>query len=296
MPEWIMTVITVGLVGALFLVKLGQGLGATVDDLRFFRRRGGLMLWSLLVVIVLVPLAFWAVVLIVQPPRPVAVGLAILAACPAAPLAMGKVSKTEGVAGYGACLQLSAAGLAVITTPLVLNSLGWALGFRAQVHPLAVAEQVALAQLLPIGLGVAIGVWLPRVKRLAGVLVRVASILLTVSVLLILVRFARFLAGLDIRSYVAMILATLAAISLGHLLAGRGRGMARTLAIESAMRNPGLALLIASLNFSTEKALPVLIPYLVVMSLILLAYMQWQGRRHASPGSSQASEEGERVV
>jgi len=55
--------------------------------------------------------------------------------------------------------------------------------------------------------------------------------------------------------------------------------MKTTLALETAMRNPALALLIGTLNFPQTKPLPILIPCVVISVLIVTIYAKWQGRR-----------------
>jgi hypothetical protein len=39
---------------------------------------------------------------------------------------------------------------------------------------------------------------------------------------------------------------------------------------------------IAALNFSPQKALPVLIPYLIVFMVVTTVYLQWRKRRLGS--------------
>jgi hypothetical protein len=49
-----------------------------------------------------------------------------------------------------------------------------------------------------------------------------------------------------------------------------------TLALEAAGRNPGFALVIAQLNFPPDKALPFLIPYLIVFMALSTVYIIWR--------------------
>ena len=45
-----------------------------------------------------------------------------------------------------------------------------------------------------------------------------------------------------------------------------------TLALESATRNVGLALLIVSTVTTLDKALPVIVPYMIIMAVVGLIY------------------------
>lgn len=57
-----------------------------------------------------------------------------------------------------------------------------------------------------------------------------------------------------------------------------------TLALEAAGRNPGFALVIAQLNFRPDKALPFLIPYLIVFMALSAAYIIWRKRLAGKTG------------
>ena len=279
MPEIFLTVIKAGLAISVFLLKFGIGLSIAPGDLRFIRERPGLMLKSLAAVTVLVPIAVLAIVLLVQPPRRFAIGLAILAASPAAPMIVGKVKKSGGSAGYAASLQLVVTLLAVISTPLVLEFLSWALHFKAEIDPLRVAWQVFITIFLPIGLGVMVGAKLPRLGGLGTWLVKIATFIFLAILLLILTQTAGAFLHMDLRSYLSIVLTVLAALAIGHLLAPKEPEMKTTLALETAMRNPALALLIGALNFPQTKPLPILIPCVVISVLIVTAYAKWQGRK-----------------
>jgi len=269
MAETFLMVIKAGLAISLFLVKFGIGLTIAPGDLRFIRERPGLMLKSLAAVTVLVPIAVLIIILLVQPPRRFAVALAILAASPAAPMVVGKVKKSGGSAGYAASLQLVVTLFALISTPLVLGFLSSALNFKAEIDLLRVAKQVFVTIFLPIGLGVIVGARFPHLERLAAWLVKIATLFFFAVLLLILTKTAGAFLQMDLRSYLA----------IGHLLAPKGPEMKTALALETATRNPALALLIGALNFPQTKPLPILIPCVVISVLIVTIYAKWQGRK-----------------
>jgi inorganic pyrophosphatase len=55
-----------------------------------------------------------------------------------------------------------------------------------------------------------------------------------------------------------------------------------TLAMESGARNFGLAMSIAALHFSEEKALPMSIPYIISFVVISAIYLKWRKRQTAA--------------
>jgi predicted Na+-dependent transporter len=238
------------------------------------------------VVVVLVPLAVVAIDLLLQPARPVAIALAVLAAAPAAPLAMGKAHGSGGAMIYAANLQLLVAFLAPITTPLTLTILEQVLDFEVTVNPLHVAQQVFVMQFLPITLGVLIRTWLPRLEPWGRKLVRIAGLVLLATIAIVIVSLHGAFLSLDWLSYLAIVAMPVAALSIGHLSAPRDPGMRVCLAVEAAMRNPGLALLIGNLNFPEAHPLRTLAPCVVVAILAATIYGKWQQRTASSAPTS----------
>jgi BASS family bile acid:Na+ symporter len=279
MPEVILTIVKYGVVASVFVSMFGLGLNIAPRDLRFSLDHPGLMIRSLVVVVVLVPLAVVAIDLFLQPAKPVAVALAVLAASPAAPLAMGKAQGSGGALVYAANLQLLVAFLAPITTPLTLTILERVLDFEVTVNPLHVAQQVLVMQFLPIGLGVLVRAKLPRLEQWGRRLVKVANLVLLATIAIVLAFLYGAFLDLDWLSYLAIVAMPVAALSIGHLSAPRGSEMRVSLALEAAMRNPGLALLIGNLNFPEAHPLQVLTPCIVVAILFATAYGKWQLRK-----------------
>lgn len=279
MPETLLDALKITLFLSLFLVKFGQGVKIKPGDLRFFRDRRVLMVKSVLAVDILVPAVFLLILLIIRPPRPVSVGLAILAASPAAPFAFWKVHRAGGHLAYAASLQFVLAVLVPLTAPLVLLFFSRALGVSAGVHPSDVALQVFAAQLLPIGLGIFAGARSKRVIRLGTPLIKAATLILILLLLVILLYMHEAFLELGARSYAAVVLSAAGAVAVGHIMSPKEPGMRTALAVETAMRNPGLALLIATLNFPQARPLPILVPIAIVSSLVVTVYANWQNRK-----------------
>jgi BASS family bile acid:Na+ symporter len=279
MPELILWAIKFGLFAGTIILMLAQGLNIPIGHLAFFREHPGLLLRSLLAVVVLVPVAALLVILLVSPYPAVAVGLAILAACPAAPQMIVSIPKAGGELAYVASLHLALGVLSLVMTPVTLALLSDALNFQASVSPFAIAEQVGTSLFIPLLLGMVFLAGFPRAAeriRIPLSLIGQAISLLTIAIILIM--NYNFLLQMDLRSYLAMALTIIIALGIGHFLAPCQPEERTTLALESAARHPGLAFLIASLNFPLMKALPVFIPYLVIFAIISILYIQWRKR------------------
>ncbi|HEX2999274.1 MAG TPA: bile acid:sodium symporter [Armatimonadota bacterium] len=276
----IATIVRGGALVSVFSLMLAQGMDTSLSQLRFFQYRPLLLLRSLFVTLFLVPLIALLVVALIRPERSVAVALAILAVCPAAPLLIMRSPRSGGNPAYSASLHVIMAAFSIVTTPVLLAILARALHFQAVVHPLPIAKQVAVTLLLPVLLGVLFGAkWPELAGRIRRPLVMTAGAVLGVIIVLILVRTISFLAQLDVRAYAAIILMIVLALALGHWLAPPHPEDRIILALETAARHPGLALLIASLNFPGENALAVVIPYLILFFVLSTIYTWLPGVR-----------------
>jgi predicted Na+-dependent transporter len=70
-------------------------------------------------------------------------------------------------------------------------------------------------------------------------------------------------------------------LGMGLVLGPHNANERTTLAMESGARNIGLALTIAVLNFNRERALPVLVPYIIMFVLISSIFLRWRSRQPA---------------
>jgi bile acid:Na+ symporter, BASS family len=256
---------------------LSRGLRTPVSDLRYFVARPGLLLKSLLSVDLIVPLIAIAVILLIMPARSTSIGLLLLAASPAAPLVLNNISRAGGKLDYAVSLQVMLASLAIITTPLTIFILSSITNLHLGVGPLAVARQVGFIILVPIIAGIVFRWLFPALaRRIVRPLEALSSVVLILVFILVILFTYRLLLILDLRSYLAIALMTVGSLVVGHLMASRLPEEQTTLAIESASRNSGLALLIASDFVTLEKALPVMIPYIITSALISFIYVRYR--------------------
>jgi bile acid:Na+ symporter, BASS family len=238
----------------LFTVMLALGLGLPLDALGQWRQHWRLLLRAEVATCLLVPLIGWA--LLSSSPAQLLSSearhaIALMAACPSAPLILRKAGKSGGDAGLAGLLQVGAALVAILTVPLLAN-----LGERVfgvdgwDVLPRQVALQVGQVQLLPLVLGLLLRRQFPATMERALVpLDRLANGLLVVLVVAVLVKTAPLLLGFGVSNVAALVLMALLvllSLALGYAVAGEGPGRRVTTALVTSMRNPGLALLLAS--------------------------------------------------
>ena len=139
-----------------------------------------------------------------------------------------------------------------------------------------IATQVLLAQLLPLGVGAI-------VKRLAPVkgpwigmvLGRSAAILLIGALVSIIVDVRYSILATHRWPIAVAAVTTTAALSVGHLIGGPLPQTRHAIAIAGAMRNVGLALLIATINHMPPTVGVIIISYAITTILIVTAYTWW---------------------
>jgi BASS family bile acid:Na+ symporter len=271
-------IIKIGLPLSIMGTVFAQGLMLAPGQLlAFFKEHPLLMLRSLVVVLVLVPLAALAIILLLKPSPAIGIGLAILAASPMAPLQFMNIAKQGGSLVYLGVLHLSLALLAIISVPGVLYLLSQALGFQAEVDKFQVAKTVGRTIFLPILLGMVVRTFFPKAAgKIVPALGKVATITLYVLALPILVITSKLFLKMDLWSYFVIAIFIVANLAIGHMLGPRDAQGRTTLAMESAARNFGLAVMIGVLNFSREEALPVFILYMIVFVAISTIYLKWR--------------------
>jgi bile acid:Na+ symporter, BASS family len=267
-------------VSTVIMSVFSLALGTTVRQATWLLRRPGLLVRSVLAALVLVPVVSALLVLALGAVEPVAIALVLLAVSPAAPLMRKKAAKVSGDDDYAPSLQLVLALLAIVTVPLSLDLLSALFpAHAAQVSPWAVASQVGRAQILPLFAGMALRAVSPTwAERLARPLGKLAGVLLALIAVLVLVMQGKLLLLVGIGGYVTVVLAASCAILLGQLLGGPDPSTRTALAVASAVRNPGIALLVVQLNFAGRGAGAVILTYVLVSAILLAAYARWRGR------------------
>jgi BASS family bile acid:Na+ symporter len=203
------------------------------------------------------------------------VGIILMAIAPGAPLALRRAIGSGADAGFAPTLQVAIALLAVPAVPLWVEIGNLVFGTKGIADPMAVAKQVFLAQLLPLALGAIVrrsapvyGAWIGRLLGRAGAVLLIAAILGQI------VDLHRIILAAELRPIVVAAITTILALSAGHLI-GQSPEISHAVAIASALRNVGLALLIATSNRVPPTVEVVIVSYAITAMVIVSAYIQW---------------------
>lgn len=258
------------------------GLSVPLKDVAYLLRKPWLFGRSLLAMYVVTPLVAVLLARYVPAPLPVRIAVLLMAISAGAPMLSKKLVKLGASTQYAHSLSVLTALLAVGTMPLSLSLLSAFFGADVSVDPGQVASTVLKGFLVPLLAGMAVRQFAPGfAQRIGGRLTAVAGIVLLALVLLVVAAKFRAILAVGLPGLAIIVLMTLAALAIGHVLGGPDPDERTTLAITCASRFPGLALLVASANFPNANALPVVVAYVLISSAAVFPYT----RRRKSPAT-----------
>jgi len=276
LPEWLLPAMAVA---AIFVVMLDLGLAIVPGESRWVARRPGLLARALFAVLVAVPALAWIIARLADLPREVEIGIMLMALSPGAPVTLRRSIAAGGHPAFAPALQIAVTALAVITMPLWIAGFDEYYGGNATVEPRDLAHQVLVAQLAPLALGMLLRRLAPGLAaRIEAGLTRLGGILLAMLVVLALVDFWPEVSGAGLRAVAAIVALSILALAVGHLLGGPDPATRTATAIAAALRNPGLALLVATLNHAPARVNATVLAYVVVAALTVFIYVAWRRR------------------
>lgn len=271
--------LTVVAAAAVFTVMFTIGVGVVLREVGWVFAQPGLVTRALFSVLIAMPVATLAVVRMFDLPRLAEIGIVLMSISPGAPVALRRSLGVGGHRAFAPALQILVAILAVVSMPISIAALDELYAGDASISPAHLARQVLTAQLLPLGLGIAIRSRLPALADwLQPRIARAGSVLLLALVVLALIDVWQVVVEAGPRTAVAIALVTALALAIGHLLGGPDPRTRTAVAISSAARNPGLALLVAALNNAAPEVERTVLAYLVVSAITVVPYVAWRRR------------------
>jgi BASS family bile acid:Na+ symporter len=260
------------------------GLGASVEDILYLVRRPRMLVISLVSMFIVMPFVALVLVFVFDPPQIAKVALVALALSPVPPVFPAKVRGAGGRDSYGLGLMAVVSILSIVLVPALVEFLGALMGRPFRTGPAAVAGLVLVLVVLPLAAGMLVRAFLPRVAdRVQKPFATVGKIVLTAAFLVLLVVvFPHLLAALTVGTVAAIVAFTVLGLAFGHILAGPDPNDSAVLALSSALRHPGIALVIASGNFPTLDFGAVIILYLLIGGILTGPYTKRMHQRAAA--------------
>jgi len=266
-------------IAATFVVMFALGLMLGREQIAAALQRRVVMAAVIFAVVVPIPMLAVLVVKILHPPPAVAVGIILMAISPGAPVALRRALDAGSDRHFAPALHLAIVLLAVVTVPSSVLILDWIFDKEFTVTPFDVGRQVFFAQLLPLAMGATLRAWKPALAQsLEPRIVRVGNVLLLVLGGMALVDLPWIFRQIGWLPSAAGFGMTIVALAVGAAFAGRDAQVRPAAAIAAAMRNPGLALLIAALNHVAPDVTAAIIGYAIGLALAIVLFLQWRKR------------------
>ncbi len=260
--------LTVLLAMAVAAIRFGQGIES--EENNTVSLKPWLVTKAVLAVTFLVPIVFLVLILIFKPPLEATCALIIMACSPAANLSNKAMRALGGDITLTNRIELIVSLISIVTTPILLEIMEIILGLNLNMKFSIIIEQLAITQFIPTILGVLLRKWQLKTIHCAKFIIKGASwLLIIIFVLLIIQQYQAFYQP-RVQGYAVVIIATISAFLLGTIFAGKNPKYQISFSIETGLRNPGLAYLIASENFIEENANVMMIPYTVTVLVTIL--------------------------
>jgi BASS family bile acid:Na+ symporter len=251
----------------LVAIMLGMGLRVKFGEIIASARNPGQVTLGLLANFVLVPAATLLLLHLFGVDPIISVGFLIAAICPGAPFGPPFVAIAKGDVAFAIGQMVILAALSALLSPALLGLMLPQIAPQSDLHIdyLAIAENLVVAQLLPLAVGLGVArrapVFAARIEKPIGVL---ANILLLVVVALVLTREYELLAEIRLRGWLGMLLLWASSLGIGWLCGGPTRETRTSLAITTATRNAAVALVIVAGNFANTPAVTAVVAYAFV--------------------------------
>jgi bile acid:Na+ symporter, BASS family len=276
--------IRVAVLLSIMLIVLGFALVCSWRDATSLFRNPSLLLRSLLSMNVLLPL-FAAIAVAVFNLRPVIeVVLIALSVSPVPPFLPLKQSKITGHNEYIYGLLGASSLLNVVLAPLTVLILAMAFSRHATVPAAGIARIVALTVLVPFALGLIIHHLKPAfADRAAPIASKAGIALLVLAVVPVFIKmWSPMMSLVGDGTLLALVAFVVVGLAVGHFLGGPDPANRSILALATATRHPGVALVIATQNFPEAKLVaPAVLLYLLVCTIASLPYVFWR-KKHAT--------------
>ena len=275
--------IRIAILISVVLIGIALGLRYATTDAGYLLQRPGLLARSLVAMNLIMPMVAIALVSSFDFKTPVQVALVALSVSPLPPVLPGKRLNLRSH-GYIYGIVVAAAVCSVVLVPLAASLLST--HFHTQhVSAVKVLIVVLLTVLAPLLIGIALQrIGASRASSLAAVLSKIGTALLVVACIPVVVMewpTIRSLFG-DGTVVAAIVLSGLGLL-VGHLLGGPDPENRTVLALATASRHPGVAL-VAGIGATAQAprmvTAAVLLAFVVSM-IVSTPYAAWRKRVHA---------------
>ncbi|GEL21086.1 hypothetical protein PSU4_00400 [Pseudonocardia sulfidoxydans NBRC 16205] len=285
------TVLVVFVVATMFVAGLRTQVAALVAVLR----NGLLVVLVLVANLVVVPLLGLVVGLVFALSSAATVALVLVASSPGAPFGAKMAMIQKGDVVTGSVLQVVLAAIGSLTFPVTANLLlGWAgLGEDVSLPVGRLVLSVAVLQLVPFAVGLALRAWAPGTAASWTAPAGRVSNLTFVGVLAlgVLGSWQQIIDLLGSLTLLAAAVFTVVGIAVGFALSAGTKAVRTTTALIAPTRNAGPAFAAVAIAFGNDPAILAAVSGILLVGLVVeLPVASWLAHRR-STGQSRVSED-----
>lgn len=271
-----------GLAASALLNLFSIGLKASLQDATYLFRRPGELLRAFLSMYVLMPVFVLALIFLFDFNPAVRIALVALSVSPIPPPIPSKMVKSGGTESYVLGLHVAIGSLAIIFVPLAIEIIERVRNVELHITGGPLVKVVFISVLIPIAAGIGLHKLAPSFsERVAKPLTMISGIGLLMCIVVVWIASAPAMWSL-IGNGTVLALAAFVGVGLatGHFLGGPVAENRTSLAISTASRHPGVALLLAGANFPAEKLVTTaVLLYLIVNAVVSIPYLLWTKRQ-----------------
>jgi len=239
------------------VIMFGMGLTLTVPDFRLVATRPLPVLLGVLAQFLIMPLLGLGVTWVLQLPAELAAGVILVGCAPGGTASNVVTYLAKGDTALSVAMTSVSTLVAPLLTPLLTL---WLAGKYMPVDGWGMAVSILQIVLVPVALGLAVRMLLPRlVARTLPVLPWVSVLAIALVVTAVVAASADSLVDAGLLVLAAVVLHNCLGYALGYAfgrMTGQPERVRRTMAVEVGMQNSGLAAGLAAQYFSPLAALP----------------------------------------
>jgi len=221
---------------------------------------------SLIANFLFVPLFAFAIVSLLPISEGMRIGIILLSLSSGAPFIPMLVKRAKGPVASGIGLMLLLLVVTIFLIPIVVPIIF----SGTEVSSIAIAQTLIFTMLIPLLLALFIRAYLPniaqRIQPFSAIVTNIAALILVITVAYLYTQM--IVSNLHILPIILLFF--LGCLAIGYLTGWKNRNARIVLSVGTSLRNPPVAILVASNYFSNEPMAAVVPMLVVIMGLSIL--------------------------
>jgi BASS family bile acid:Na+ symporter len=240
---------------------LSMGLSLTTKQIIDPLRNTRLVVLALVANFVIVPIAAYAITLLLTLPESIEVGLILISMAAGAPFLPKLVQVAKGNTAFSVGLMVLLMVVTIVFLPIVLPLMLQGV----EVNPFDIAQSLIVMMLIPLAIGLFIKArYEDSAEKIRPTFAMAANIGILVLIILgVVLNFEAMIDLVGSLGILAALIFLLIAIGSGYLLGGSDRNIKSVMALGTGQRNISAAIVVAAQNFDSD-----VLTYILVFSLI----------------------------